>query len=141
MYLLDTNIISLFDPRRMKQERALIAKLRAVDDRSFISVLTLAEIEAGILKLRREAKHQRADQLAVFRDGLINNWAERLLPITASIALAMPHIAEQARPSVVERIDVMIAATAAIHGLTVLTRNGRHFEPTGVAWLDPADLP
>ena len=141
MYLLDTNIISLFDPRRMEHERAVIAKLRSVDDRSFISVLTLAEIEAGILKLRREAKHQRADQLAVFRDGLIENWAERLLPITAHIALEMLKIAERARPNVLERIDLMIAATAAIHGLIVLTRTGRHFEPTGVAWLDPHDLP
>ena len=119
----------------------VIEKLRRIDDRSFLSVLTLAEIEAGILKLGREDKLQRARQLAAFRDGLITNWSERILPLTPEIALVMPQIAERARPTVVETIDLMIAATASVHGYSVVTRNGRHFELTGVPWLDPSDLP
>jgi len=141
MYLLDTNVISLFDPRRMERESGVIEKLRRIDDRSYLSVLTLAEIEAGILKLGREDKLQRARQLAAFRDGLITIWSERILPLTTEIALVMPQIAERARPTVVETIDLMIAATASVNGYTVVTRNGRHFELTGVPWVDPGDLP
>lgn len=140
MYLLDTNIISLLDPRRREIEHVVIEKLRRIEEKSYFSVLTLTEIEAGILKLRREEKDKRADQLADFRDGLLRGWADRILPVTPGVALDVARISERARPSVVERIDLIIAATAASHGLTVITRNGRHFLPTGVPWLDPSDL-
>jgi predicted nucleic acid-binding protein len=134
-------VISLFDPRRIERESGIIEKLRRIDDQSFLSVLTLAEVEAGILKLDREDKRQRAQQLGVFRDGLITHWSERILPITTEIALIMARIAERAPPAVVESIDLMIAATASVHGYTVVTRNGKHFELTGVPWVDPSDLP
>ncbi len=141
MYLLDTNIISLFDPSRREREHAVIEKLRRIEGQSYFSVLTLTEIEAGILKLRREDKDKRADQLADFRDGLLRGWADRILPVTPDIALDIARISERARPNVVERVDLIIAATAAFQGFTVITRNVRHFLPTGVPWLDPSDLP
>ena len=49
MYLLDTNIISLFDPRRREIEHAVIEKLQRIEEKSYFSVLTLTEIESGIL--------------------------------------------------------------------------------------------
>jgi len=67
LYLLDTNIVSLFDQRRREQVTSLIDWMRRNDQFLFLSVVTLAEIEAGILKLRRDAKIKRAGELEVLR--------------------------------------------------------------------------
>jgi predicted nucleic acid-binding protein len=137
VYLLDTNIVSLFDPRRSAEATPVIEWLRAHDPLLYLSTITLTEIEAGILKLRRERKEARAKQLALLRDGLIADFGDRLLPLDVEVALAVARIAEAARPTVIERTDLIIAATASVHGLAVLTRNVRHFVPTGVPVIDP----
>jgi predicted nucleic acid-binding protein len=136
VYLLDTNIVSLFDPRRADEAAPVIAWMREHDPLLFLSTITLTEIEAGILKLVREKK-QSADQLIALRDGLIADFSERLLPLDVEVALAIARLAEAVRPKVIERADLIIAATAKVHGLTVLTRNLRHFMPTGVPVIDP----
>ena len=60
----------------------------------------------------------------------------------AEVALHVPRLAEAARPMTIELADLIIAATAKVHGLTVLTRNLKHFAPTGVGVIDPvAQLP
>lgn len=137
MYLLDTNIVSLFDPRRADEAAPVIAWMREHDPLLFLSTITLTEIEAGILKLVREKKQKRADRLIALRDGLIADFSERLLPLDVEVALAIARIAEAVRPKVIERPDLIIAATATVHGLTVLTRNLRHFTPTSVPAIDP----
>lgn len=137
MYLLDTNIASLFDPRRRREAERVCDWLREHDPLLFLSTITLTEIEAGILKLRREGKEARADQIVTMRDGLIADFRDRLLPLDVDVALTLARITESIRPMVIERTDLIIAATAQVHGLTVLTRNVRHFEPTGVAVIDP----
>ena len=136
MYLLDTNIVSLFDPRRAANAGPAIDWLRAHDPLLYLSTITLTEIEAGILKLRREKKEARANQLALLRDGLIADFKDRLLPLDVDVALRVAQLAEAVRPKVIERTDLIIAATASVHGLTVLTGNVRHFEPTGVPVVD-----
>ena len=137
MYLLDTNIVSLFDPGRTGEAGPLIQWMREHDPLLFLSTIAMTEIEAGILKLIRERKDARARQLAALRDGLIADFGDRLLPLDVAVALTVAHLAEAARPTVIERTDLIIAATAKAHGLTVLTRNVRHFEPTGVPTIDP----
>jgi toxin FitB len=137
MYLLDTSIVSLFDPRRRAGAGPVLEWMRRHDPLLFLSTVTLTEIEAGILKLAREEKHARATQLAQLRDGLIADFADRLLPMDVAVALAIARLAEAVRPMVIERADLTIAATAKVHGLTILTRNVRHFEPTGVPTIDP----
>jgi predicted nucleic acid-binding protein len=137
VYLLDTNIVSLFDSRRADEADPVIAWMREHDPLLFLSTITLTEIEAGILKLVREKKQKRADQLIALRDGLIADFSERLLPLDVEVALAIARLAEAVRPKVIERADLIIAATAKVHGLTVLTRNLRHFMPTGVPVIDP----
>jgi toxin FitB len=137
MYLLDTNIVSLFDPRRAQQAEPVISWLRAHDPLLYLSTITLTEIEAGILKLKRERKDARASQLVILRDGLIADFRDRLLPLDVDVALTVARLADAIRPKVIERIDLIIAATAAVHGLTVLTGNVRHFAPTGVPVIDP----
>jgi hypothetical protein len=119
VYLLDTNIISLLDPRRQALVPGLVPWLRRNGAHLFLSVITLTELEAGILKLRRDAKDKRAAEFETLRE--------------ATVA----HLSEAARPHVIELADLIVAATAQVHGLIVMTRNTRHFEPTGLAVVDP----
>ncbi len=137
MYLLDTNIVSLFDPRRAAEAARVVGWMREHDALLFLSTITLTEIEAGILKLKRENKEARSRQLGALRDGLIADFKDRLLPLDVDVALTVARLAEAIRPMVIERVDLIIAATAHVHGLTVLTRNVRHFEPVGVPFMDP----
>lgn len=137
MYLLDTNIVSLFDPRRANEAAPFLEWMRQHDPLLFLSTITLTEIEAGILKLIREGKRARAHQIVALRDGLIADFKDRLLPLDVDVALTLARLAEAVRPKVIERVDLIIAATAKVHDLTVLSRNVRHFEPTGVAIIDP----
>ena len=137
MYLLDTSIVPLFDPRRRVEAGPVLEWMRRHDPLLFLSTVTLTEIEARILKLSREEKHARATQLAGLRDGLIADFADRLLPMDVPVALAVARLAEAVRPMVIERTDLTIAATAKVHGFTILTRNLSHFEPTGVPTIDP----
>lgn len=142
MYLLDTNIVSLFDPRRRERAAAVIAWMRHNDRYLSLSTITLAAIEAGILKLRRDGKMKRAGEIEALREDLLAHFGARFLPADASVALALAHLAEAARPNVIKWKDLIIAATARAHRLTILTNNLRHFEPTGVPALDPlAALP
>jgi hypothetical protein len=137
MYLLDTTIVSLFDIRRKEQAAAVIDWIRSHDASIHISVMSLMEIEAGILRLLREGKSQRAEDIIELRDGLSTGYTDRLLPVTADVALTVARLGNEVRPMVIEQTDLIIAATAKVHGLTVLTRNLRHFTPTGVPALDP----
>ena len=137
MYLLDTNIVSLFDPRRAGEATSAIAWMREHDSLLFLSTVTITEIEAGILKLMREHKEIRAGQIIALRDGIIADFSKRLLPLDVEVALTVARFAERVRPMTIERTDLIIAATASVHSLTVLTRNLRHFEPTGVPAIDP----
>jgi len=142
VYLLDTNIISLFDPRRRERAAPVIAWMQRNDRHLSLSTVTLMEIEAGVLKLRRNGKAKRADEIAALRDALMVGFTGRFLAMDAPVALAVAHLAEAVRPLVIEWKDLIIAATAKTHGLTILTNNLRHFEVTGVPVIDPlAELP
>lgn len=76
-----------------------------------------------------------------YRDSLIARYSDRILPF--DFALAVARLAENIRPMVIELPDLIIAATARVHRLTVLTSNLRHFTQTGVPVVDPlsVDLP
>lgn len=138
MYLLDTNIISLLDPRRQQLFPGLIPWLRRNGGCLFLSVITLTELEAGILKLRREGKDARATEFENLRAAIEMDFGDRILPLDRPAALMIARLSELARPRVIELADLIIAATAKIHGLAVITRNTRHFEPTGLTVFDPA---
>jgi predicted nucleic acid-binding protein len=133
MYLLDTNIISLLDPRR----QSLVPWLRRNGGHLFLSVITLTELEAGILKLRREAKEKRAAEFVTLREAIQTDFGDRILHLDVPVALAVARISESVRPQVIELTDLIIAATAKVRGLSVITRNKRHFEPTGIDVIDP----
>lgn len=105
----------------------------------FLSVVTVAEIEDGIAKLKREGATHKSADLALWLETVLHLYGQRILVFDAPIARIAGGIADQARgrghaPGFA---DIIIAATARRHELTILSRNVRHFEPIGVAVLDP----
>lgn len=139
-YLLDTNVLSLLDPRRAGQRGHLPAWLERHGRELALSAITLTEIEAGLLKLRRLGQTARAAEIETLAASIRLDFADRVLALDAAVALRVAHLAEGARPTVIELPDLIVAATAAVHGLTVLTRNTRHIAPTGVATIDPVEV-
>ncbi len=136
MFILDTNVISeLRRPERANPNvRAWAARHSEVE--FFLSAVTILEIELGTLRSGR----RDAAQSARFRDWIENNvlpsFVGRILPIDTGVALrcAKLHVPDP-RP---ER-DAFIAATALVHGFTVVTRNVRDFKPMGVSTINPWD--
>ena len=130
MYLVDTNVIS--DARR-KIPQALSWLQSIPPDEVFLSVVTLGEIARGI------AQKQRTDPRAaqVFERWLAplrTTHKARILPITDVIAIEWGRLAAE-RPR--GDADGLIAATAIVHSLTVVTRNVRDFADTGVPCINP----
>jgi toxin FitB len=105
----------------------------------FLSVVTVAEIEDGIAKLMREGATRKSADLASWLETVLHLYGQRILVFDAPTARIAGGFADQARgrghaPGFA---DIIIAATARRHELTMLSRNVRHFEPLGVAVLDP----
>ena len=133
MYLVDTNVIS--EARRGTREA--VDWLRAVQaDSLYLSVITLGEIAKGIA-LKERQDRAAAPPLTAWLQGLRRNFASRILPITDAIALDWGRIAAE-RPR--GDADGLIAATAIVHGLILVTRNVADFEDTRVSLVNPWDL-
>lgn len=135
-YLLDTNVVS--ETRRQRAHRGVLSFLEAQDSSAlFVSVLTLGELRKGVAAKRRRDP-ATADLLAVWVDGIESTFSDRVLAIDARIARLWGELsASGAVPVAVTSIDTLIAATALIHGLTLVTRNTEDVRTTGVVILDP----
>ena len=131
-YLLDTNVIS--ETRKSRADVGVIAFLSGADSVGlYLSVLTLGELRKGV-DAKRRTDTVAGDQLGVWVDGIEANFADRLLSIDAQTARLWGELsARRSRPVV----DTLIAATAVNHGLTLVTRNIRDIELTGVRLIDP----
>lgn len=105
----------------------------------FLSVVTIAEIEDGIAKLRREKAVRRSKDLAQWLDALLHLYGDRILAFDTPIARVAGELSDRARGQghAPGFADIIIAATARQHALTILSRNLRHFQPLGVPVLDP----
>ena len=122
----------LSELRKRRPHPKVVAWLRAQPaDQVFISVVSLGEIERGI---HRTADRTFAESLTLWLDELMRFYADRILPITPDIARRWGRLSAELGH---EGADLLIAATAASHRLTVVTRNLRHFKPTGVMLVDP----
>ena len=131
-YLLDTNVIS--ETRKARADSGVIAFLSAAEAAGlFLSVLTLRELRKGVAAKRR-ADPGAADQLGAWVDGIETTFADRVLPIDAATARRWGELSANRSLPV---IDTLIAATAISHGLTLVTRNTRDVESTGVPLGDP----
>lgn len=134
MYLLDTNVVS--ELRRIERAHPGVRRWAEVQpvEATFLSVVTVLEIEQGILARARRDAEQGAHLGRWFETVVLPRFDGRILPIDVEVArrCARLHIPDP-RP---ER-DALIAATALVHGLTVVTRNIADFSALGVALLDP----
>jgi toxin FitB len=132
MYLLDTNIVSDVQRRLPKPTEWLAS----VDPTSVsLSVITLGEVERGIIKLRK-IDSEKATRLDLWLRELRRDNADRILAVTEDVALAWGRItAGRTRCSA----DTLIAATAFVHDLILVTRNVSDFDDTGVTVLNPWD--
>ena len=136
MYLLDTNVLSALRRRqRYAQVMRWVSTQRSSD--LHVSVISLGEIERGIARARRRDP-KFAALLAQWLDDTINLYAGRILPIDLGAARRWGFLSQVLGH---QDADLLLAATALERGLTVVTRNARHFEPTGVPVLNPFDPP
>jgi hypothetical protein len=135
-YLVDTSVLSTLASGR---EGPVTEWLRRESDRLYVSAITVAEIEQGVHKLRRTGAAERAGRLSQWLDGILSAYGDRVLALDTAAARAAGSLSDEAtslgrHPGLA---DVAIAATASVHGLTVLTRNARHFEALGAPFADP----
>jgi hypothetical protein len=131
-YLLDTNILS--ETRKKQANERVMSFLTAAEPSAlFISVLSLGELRKGVcLKNRSDA--DAAKRLGTWVDGLEFSFSERILSVDAAIARQWGELsAQRSRPVV----DTLLAATALVHKLTLVTRNISDVQDLGVKLLDP----
>ena len=131
-YLLDTNVIS--ETRKTRADPSVTAFLDAADSAGlFLSVLTLGELRKGVAA-RRRSDPVAADRLGAWVDGIETMFADRVLPVDATVARLWGELTAGRSLPV---IDTLIAATAIASGLTLATRNTRDVEATGIPLVDP----
>jgi len=135
-YLLDTNVIS--ETRKTRADGGGVAFLLAAQGAGLsLSVLTLGELRQGVAA-RRRTDPFAADQIGAWVDGIETTFADRVLPIDAATARLWGEFSAQRSLPV---IDTLIAATAISRGLTLVTRNTRDVESTGVPLINPWRIP
>ncbi|RVU19335.1 PIN domain-containing protein [Methylobacterium oryzihabitans] len=140
MYLIDTSLVSLFDPQERAAASDVIAWMERHDRLLVLSAITLMELERGLMALRRAGAEPRALAIEALRDALLRDFGPRLVPVDAEVALIAARLAEM--PEAAPLPALLVAATARARGLTVLTRDPDRFAATGVAALNPlAGLP
>ena len=134
-YLIDTNIIS--ELRRPKRSLPVVRWFGSVEVESlYLSVLTLGELRRGVERLRLKDA-VTANALDQWLTGVRTEFADRILPITDAVTEQWGRLSlGQPLPS----IDGLLAATALVHQLTVVTRNTADFERSGVECLNPFEF-
>ncbi len=136
MLLLDTNVVSeLRKVRAGKADPHVAAWSRSVAGASlYLSAIVVQELEIGVLQIKRRDPVQGALLRAWLEDHVLSSFARRILPVDTTVARrsATLHVPDP-RPY----RDGLIAATALVHGMTLVTRNVADFAPMGVTLLDP----
>ncbi|MBV8048693.1 MAG: type II toxin-antitoxin system VapC family toxin [Paludibacterium sp.] len=140
MFILDTNVVSeLRKVKAGKADKNVTAWCDSVDASAiFLSAMTVLELETGVLQIERRDASQGALLRAWLAHHVLPEFAGRILPIDTTVAQRCAKLHVPDRRS--ER-DALIAATALVHGMTVVTRNGADFAATGVDILDPWQRP
>ena len=133
MFLLDTDVLSALRRRERNPGAVRWVESQRTED-LYISVVTVGEIERGITQQRR-GNPSFARELALWLDRVLSLYGDRVLTVDTATARRWGQLSATLGHN---GADLLIAATAIEHGLTVVTRNVRHFEPTGVTVLNPA---
>ena len=131
MFLLDTNVVS--ELRRPEPNPGVLGWIAATPaHRLHLSAVTIGEIQAGI-EISREGDPSKAEVLDKWLGQVLSS--HRVLPMDAEAFRVWARL-KHGRPRALLE-DAMIAATAEVHGLTVVTRNVRDFRQLGIEVLDP----
>ena len=137
MFILDTNVVS--ELRRPEKANANVVKWASARAHAsfFLSSMTIMEIEIGILLAERRDAAQGAILRAWLETFIMPDFAGRILVFDAAVAqcCARLHV-----PNPKSERDTLIAATALVHGMTVVTRNVADFEATGVQTINPWNM-
>jgi predicted nucleic acid-binding protein len=138
VYLVDTNVISAGAPSRLALAR-LVDWMDAHSALLFLSAVTVVEIEDGIARLQREGATRKSTDLAAWLEAVLHLYGDRILAFDTATARIAGVLSDRARglghaPGF---SDIIIAATAQRHGLTILSRHVRHFAPLAVPVFDP----
>ena len=138
MYLVDTNVVSearkgaRADPGVRRFFRQAASRRAAV----WLSAVTVGELRCGVERIRRRGDAAQAGRLEVWLDGVLERYADRVLPFDADAAQVWGYLRA---PDPGRELDKQIAAIALVNDLTVVTRNVGDFDGTGVRLLDPFD--
>ena len=136
MYVLDTNVVSELRKVRLgKADANVTAWAESVDASDlFVSVITIMELELGILSIERKDATQGAMLRSWLELHVLPEFSDRTLPVDTAVAqrCARLHV-----PDKLGERDGLIAATALVHGMRVVTRNIADFKPTGVSLINP----
>lgn len=131
MYLLDTNVVS--ELRKPKPHGAVLAWFSGLEDLQLhLSAVTIGEIQVGI-ELTREQDEAKAAEIEAWLEMVAASY--NVLPMDAATFRVWAHLMHRKSDTVYE--DAMIAATAKLHGLTVVTRNVADFKSFAVPLLNP----
>ncbi len=140
MFVLDTNVVSELRKVRLgKADVKVSVWAQSVDAASlFVSVITIMELELGVLSIERKDAAQGALLRTWLEQHVLPEFSGRTLPIDTAVAQRCAKLHVPDRRS--ER-DALIAATALTHGMTLVTRNVADFKPTGVSLINPWEPP
>ena len=135
-FLLDTNVVSeLKKIGKGTADENVVSWVDTIPSTQiFISVVTVEEIEIGVLRMERRDSVQGKALRTWLEDRVLDAFAERIVPVDLHVARRSAHLTV---PDVRPFRDTLIAATALVHGMTVVTRNERDFRGTGVSILNP----
>ena len=132
MFLLDTDVLSALRRRDRNPEIVRWVEAQRTSD-LYMSVVTVGEIERGVTQ-QQQRNPSFSRELALWLDRVLAWYSDRILSVDSATARRWGQLSATLGH---DGADLLIAATALEHGLTVVTRNVRHFEPTGVPTLDP----
>jgi len=133
MFLIDTDVLSALRRReRYPQIARWMSRQREGD--LYLSVVSIGEIERGIIRQER-SNPKFARTLGLWLDSVIKLYGEKILGVNLAVARRWGQLSARIGH---DSADLLVAATALEHGLSVVTRNVRHFRPTGVRVINPS---
>jgi len=139
MFVLDTNVVSELRKVRLgKANMNVAAWAESIDAADlFVSAITIMELELGVLSMERKDATKGAMLRSWLEQHVLPEFSRRTLPVDTAVAqrCARLHVPDKRGGR-----DALIAATALVHGMTVVTRNTSDFEPTGAPLLNPWEV-
>lgn len=141
-FVVDTSFVSMLAPERKPIGAEADSWAKSTSHLWVLPTVVVMELQQGVQKLIRQGATRKSDMYANWLDGLLRAFSDRVADFDLMISRRAGIISDRlfAAGKHPGFTDVMIAATADVRGMTVLTRNVRHFEATGVTALDPFTL-